>query len=243
MESLIGRRIQSKRDGSLATVISEISSGFVTVKKDDGSEINIAESTFNRWWGKPDGKATPAVKKQPAEVTQSTAEANKKKVAEKRVKEAKKVIDEADAMVDNFLKKEGVKKDKKSEHTTAEKVIAKTEKTLPKKETVKAAVKKIISKKSDNKKQQVKKDAPKKKLAGKCSRIVDVPAFRSKTGAAIRTIYKAITNSASGFWYQYAIDKVRKLNDAQKAELVKFIKANPHNAERQNAFIAKYIKG
>lgn len=80
---LKGLKVQSKRDGSILEVMSEMSDGFIDLKKADGSKITIAESTFQRYYtSKIDKNFKPVVAEEPTAI-QSTVEANKIKAKAK----------------------------------------------------------------------------------------------------------------------------------------------------------------
>lgn len=88
---LKGTKVQSKRDGSILEVLSEMLDGFIDLKKADGSKITIAESTFQRYYtSKIDKNFKPVVAEEPKAI-QSTTEAHKVAAKTKSASKAKPV--------------------------------------------------------------------------------------------------------------------------------------------------------
>lgn len=59
--------VKSKRDGRLAQTDGKIEDGFITILEADGRKINIAESTFKRYWSKVDTNQKSNIKESPKE--------------------------------------------------------------------------------------------------------------------------------------------------------------------------------
>ena len=86
---LKGLKVQSKRDGKILKVLSEISDGFIDLEKEDGSKITVAESTFKRYYTeKIDKNFKPVVAEEPKAI-QSTTEAHKVAAKSKTPKKEK----------------------------------------------------------------------------------------------------------------------------------------------------------
>lgn len=85
-------KVQSKRDGRFAETDGKIENGFITIIEQDGKKINIAESTFKRYWKKVDSKTSKVSEQKPTvkeEVKNLKKEVIKKQPEKKKVKEEK----------------------------------------------------------------------------------------------------------------------------------------------------------